>query len=106
MGIPESAKVLLVFGGSSGARTINRMVQEANAYQNSLKAKASAEISVFEKVLAEYEKTPELVWNRIYLEALEEIINNVGKIDFVAPETRIILSNDARLPENQEEKRE
>ena len=71
----------------------NRLVQEAAAYENSLKAKAAAELSVFEQLQSEYRQNSALVWNRIYLETVESVLKRVGKLDFVSPEDRVILSD-------------
>lgn len=71
----------------------NRLVQEAAAYENTLNAKASAELSVFEQLHSEYRQNSALVWNRIYLETVEYVLQRVGKLDFVSPEDRVILSD-------------
>ena len=71
----------------------NRLVREAEAYENTSKARASAEYSVFEQLCAEYRKNSALVWNRIYLETMEQVLKSVGRLDFVSPEDRVILSN-------------
>ena len=71
----------------------NRLVQEASANHNSLVAKAGAELSVFEQIHGEYRKNPGLVWQRIFMETFEQIIQNVGKLRFVSPGTRVIVSD-------------
>ena len=50
-------------------------------------------MSVFEQLHTEYRKSPGLVWNRIYLETIEHILEKVGKLDLVSPEDRVILSD-------------
>jgi membrane protease subunit HflK len=72
---------------------MNRMVQEAMAYKNSTMAEASAELAVFRDLYAEYEKNPELVRQRIFMETFEDIIGSVGHLRFVAPHTRVIVSD-------------
>jgi len=69
----------------------NSLIQEAAAYQNTLKARATEELSVFEQLYTEYQKNPGLVRSRIYLETLEQVLASVGKVDLVAPEDRVIL---------------
>ena len=71
----------------------NRLIREAEAYESSLKARASAEKSMFENLYAEYRKSPALVWNRIYLETVEQILKSVGRLNLVSPEDRVILSD-------------
>ncbi len=76
----------------------NRHVKQAVAYDSSLKARASEEMSMFEELVTEYQKNPELVAIRIYLETMEHIFNNVGRLDFVSPEERVILSEQEIQP--------
>ncbi len=76
----------------------NRMVQAATAYRNSAVSKAKAELSVFEQIHGEYIKHPGLVWQRIFMETFEQIIQNVGKLRFVAPGTRVIVSDVETTP--------
>jgi len=71
----------------------NRLIQEAAAYRNTLNARAMEEYSVFEQLYSEYQKHPELVRNRIYLETMEEVLASVGKLDFVSPDDRVILDD-------------
>ncbi len=70
----------------------HRLVQEALAYENSHKAKAAAELSVFSQLYAEYKKNPGLVASRILMESMEHMIQKVEKIRFVSPETRVVIS--------------
>jgi membrane protease subunit HflK len=69
----------------------NGLIQGAAAYQNTVKARAMEEYSVFEQLYSEYQKNPDLVKNRIYLETLEQVLASVGKVDLVSPEDRVIL---------------
>jgi len=69
----------------------NRLIQAAAADRNTLHARAMEEYSVFEQLYSEYQKHPELVRNRIYLETVEEVLASVGKLDFVSPDDRVIL---------------
>lgn len=78
--------------------TSNGLVQAARAHESGLKAKASAEISVFEQLFAEYQKNPALLRQRIYMETLEEVIQKVGSLRFVSPEARVLLSDGEAKP--------
>jgi membrane protease subunit HflK len=69
----------------------NSLIQTAAANQNTLHGRATEEYSVFEKLHGEYRKNPDLVRNRIYLETLEQVLSNVGKVDLVSPDDRVIL---------------
>ncbi|MBN1853436.1 MAG: protease modulator HflK [Pirellulales bacterium] len=76
----------------------NRLVQQAVAYDSSLQARASEEMSVFEELYTEYQKSPALVANRIYLETMEHILRSVGRLNFVSPDERVILSDQEVQP--------
>ena len=71
----------------------NRMIQEATAYLSSAVAEAEAERAVFQELFVEYEKNPDLVRERIFMETFEAIIESVGQLRFVAPRTRVIVSD-------------
>jgi membrane protease subunit HflK len=69
----------------------NQMVQDAKAYKDSLIARANADVSEFEQLYKEYQRNPNLIWQRIYQESLEQIFGNVGKRMFVSPGSRVII---------------
>ncbi len=69
----------------------NRMIRAAEAYENTLMAEASAELSVFEQVYAEYRHNPEVVRQRLLMETLEEVLSNVGRRIHLPPGSRMIL---------------
>ncbi|MFW6169454.1 MAG: protease modulator HflK [Planctomycetota bacterium] len=71
----------------------NRMIQEASAYQSSAVAEAEAENAVFRELFAEYQKNPDLVRQRIFMETFEAMLANAAQVRFVAPHTRLIVSD-------------
>jgi membrane protease subunit HflK len=70
----------------------NRLVMEALAYDSRLNAKATAESATFAKLFSEFQNSPELIWQRLRLECIEQVLTNAGNLDVVAPGTRIIFS--------------
>ena len=60
--------------------TAARLVQEAEAYRASIIARAEGEASRFEQIYDEYRKAPEITRDRLYLEAVEEVLNNSTKL--------------------------
>ena len=68
------------------------LIQTANAKLSELTGAAQAEFSEFEPLHAEYVKNRELVVQRLYAEALEVVFTNVGKLDFLNDDTRVIFS--------------
>ncbi len=57
-----------------------RILQEAEAYKASIVARAEGEASRFEQIYDEYRKAPQITRDRLYLESLEEVLNNSTKL--------------------------
>ncbi|MDE0309420.1 MAG: FtsH protease activity modulator HflK [Acidiferrobacterales bacterium] len=57
-----------------------RLLQEADAYKESIIARAEGEASRFEQIFEEYEKAPQITRVRLYLESLEQVLNNSTKL--------------------------
>ncbi len=57
-----------------------RQLEEASAYRAQVTAEAEGEASRFDALLVEYEKAPEVTRERLYLEALEGVFSNSGKV--------------------------
>jgi membrane protease subunit HflK len=66
----------------------DRLVAEATALGSTLRATATAEVSVFEALQDEHQRNPRLVRERIYREAVEEMMSKIGKRYFLPPGTR------------------
>lgn len=56
-----------------------RLEEEANAYKDQRIAQAKGEADRFEKLYAEYQKAPEVTWQRLYLETLEQVLQRSSK---------------------------
>jgi len=57
-----------------------RLLQEAHGYKASIIARAQGEARRFEQILVQYRKAPEVTRERLYLEALEEVMQKAGKV--------------------------
>ena len=57
-----------------------RMIEEANAYQGQLVAKAQGEAARFNQLYAEYKRAPEVTRERLYLDAVQEVMQNSSKV--------------------------
>ncbi len=57
-----------------------RMNEEATAYKSKVVAEAEGQTSRFLQVLAEYQKAPEVTRERLYLDAMESVLNNTSKV--------------------------
>lgn len=77
---------------SESLRTMK--VDEARAREHQLISEAMAEKESFMPLYEEYQKAPALAWQRIYMEAMEQVWKNVGRLDFVPANSRIILTDE------------
>lgn len=57
-----------------------RMIEEANAYRAQVVAEAEGESQRFESLLTEYKKAPEVTRQRLYLDAIQEVMSNSSKV--------------------------
>lgn len=57
-----------------------RVLQEAEAYKAKVVAEATGEAERFNKILAEYEKAPEITKKRLYIEAMESVLAGSSKV--------------------------
>jgi len=57
-----------------------RMIEEATAYKAQVIARAEGEAKRFEYLLAEYDKAPEVTRQRLYLDAVQEVMSKSSKI--------------------------
>lgn len=57
-----------------------RVLEEANAYREQVVARAQGEADRFLKLLAEYEKAPEVTRQRLYIDAVQEVMQKSSKV--------------------------
>jgi len=57
-----------------------RQIEEANAYKAEVVANAQGEAYRFNKLLAEYNKAPQVTRERLYLDAIQEVYGNTNKV--------------------------
>ena len=72
----------------------NAMIQDAKAYKEKLLAQTKAMYNRFEPVYQEYQNNKDVVRQRVYLETLEEVFDNVGQLRFLPPETKVVLPDE------------
>ena len=72
----------------------NAMIQDARAYKEKLLAQTKAMYNRFEPVYQEYQNNKDVVRQRVYLETLEEVFDNVGQLRFLPPETKVVLPDE------------
>lgn len=57
-----------------------RMIEEATAYRERVIAESEGEAKRFEYLLAEYKKAPEVTRRRLYIDAIEDVMQNSSKV--------------------------
>ena len=57
-----------------------RLREEANGYKARVIARAEGEAARFEQLLTEYERAPAITRERLYLEAMENVLSKTGKV--------------------------
>ncbi|MDX9740884.1 MAG: FtsH protease activity modulator HflK [Gammaproteobacteria bacterium] len=57
-----------------------RLIEEANAYQAQVIAQAEGDASRFSQVLEEYRRAPGILRERMYIETIESVMQNVSKV--------------------------
>lgn len=57
-----------------------RIIEEANAYKGQLVARAQGEASRFNQLYAEYKRAPKVTRERLYIDAVQEVMQNSSKV--------------------------
>jgi len=68
----------------------SQKLRAAEAFKQARIERATGEAQQFSKILTEYKKSPDVTRQRLYLEAMEEILPGISKI-LVSPETESIV---------------
>jgi membrane protease subunit HflK len=59
---------------------VTRMTQEAEAYKERVKLEAQGEIARFERLLPEYQAAKQVTRQRLYIEAMDEVLGSTSKV--------------------------
>mgnify|MGYP000193742770 CR=1 FL=1 len=85
------------------AGTARQQLTGAEVYRTRVVETARANVNYLEKLLPEYQKRPEIVLDRIYKDATEEVLANAEDKMFIHPdadgagrEIRLLISRDPR----------
>jgi membrane protease subunit HflK len=63
-----------------GPRHAARLLQEAEGYKPAVVATAQGDASRFRQILAEYKKAPQVTRERLYLDAMQQILSSTSKV--------------------------
>jgi membrane protease subunit HflK len=98
---------------SQAAGQAQKILSTARAYRTKVVETARANADYLERLLPEYRKHPKLVLQRIYLDAVEQVLNDADEKFVIQPtqgtkgsEIRVMLSRDATLKPKTTEKKE
>jgi membrane protease subunit HflK len=58
----------------------NRMTQEAQAYKEQQVLKAKGSTARFDKLLPEYRRQPQVMRDRLYMDAMEDVLSKTNKV--------------------------
>jgi membrane protease subunit HflK len=58
----------------------SRLIQESEAYKEKVIARAKGEASRFSQLLAEYEKAPEVMRERLYIETMQDVLERANTL--------------------------
>jgi modulator of FtsH protease HflK len=59
---------------------VTRMTQEAEAYRERITLEAQGEVARFEKLLPEYQMAKQVTRERLYIDAMQEVLGNSSKV--------------------------
>ena len=57
-----------------------RIIEEATGYRSRVVAEAEGDARRFEQLLAEYQKAPEVTRERLYIDAMQDVLSNSSKV--------------------------
>lgn len=57
-----------------------RIIEQANAYRDQVIARAEGEADRFELLLSEYQASPEVMRERLYIDAMQDVLNATSKV--------------------------
>ncbi|MFP3019113.1 MAG: FtsH protease activity modulator HflK [Arsenophonus sp.] len=57
-----------------------KLIEEAKAYKSSILLRAEGEVASFTKILSEYQISPKITRDRLYIETMERILGNTRKV--------------------------
>lgn len=58
----------------------SRLISEAQGYRVKVESEAKGNASRFEQILTQYNRAPEVMRDRVYIEAQEQILSNISKV--------------------------
>ena len=85
MCIRDSKKIYNIEG------TAQRMINEAEGYAIERVNNAKGDIALFNNILVEYNKSPEITRDRLYIEAMEDVLGKISNKVIIDPELENFL---------------
>jgi len=101
---PNTSEEQLELLWSEAAGRVQDIIAQAKAYRTKVVASAEANAKYLLSILPEYEKRPELVQQRLYLDTMEQVLRNADEKFLVQPsdgvkqhELRVLVNRDPSL---------
>jgi modulator of FtsH protease HflK len=96
---------------NNASGTVQQTIAEARAYKTKVVESAKANADYLKKLLPEYQKRPKLVVQRIYQDAIEEVLSNTQETIIAQPngdvknsEFRVMINRDPTIGKEKEKK--
>ena len=96
---------------NNASGTVQQTIAEARAYKTKIVESAKANADYLKKLLPEYQKRPKLVVQRIYQDAIEEVLSNTQETIIAQPsgdvknsEFRVMINRDPTIGKEKEKK--
>jgi membrane protease subunit HflK len=96
---------------NNASGTVQQTIAEARAYKTKVVESAKANADYLSKLLPEYQKRPKLVVQRIYQDAIEEVLSNTQETIIAQPngavknsEFRVMINRDPTIGKEKEKK--
>lgn len=97
---------------NNASGTVQQIIAEAKAYRTKVVESAKANADYLQKLLPEYRKRPELVLQRIYQDAIEEVLSNTQETIIAQPssgaknrEFRVMINRDPAISKKKQEEK-
>ena len=97
---------------NNASGTVQQVIAEAKAYRTKVVESAKANADYLQKLLPEYRKRPKLVVQRIYQDAIEEVLSNTQETIIAQPssgvknrELRIMVNRDPSIGKKKQEEK-
>jgi len=109
---PETTDEQKEYFWNNASGTVQQIIAESKAYRTKVVESAKANADYLQKLLPEYRKRPKLVVQRIYQDAIEEVLSNTQETIIAQPssdvknrEFRVMINRDPAIGKKKQEEK-